>query len=83
MATIFESHFAKQNTSSVSSKPTQSEVEAFGQALKRPEFRAMLCDYVQELSDPVNRSEFTSKLSGFWKISSKWSSGNFESEDSQ
>ena len=62
MATIFDSHFASQNTNSAPLKPTQREVEAFGQALKQPEFRAMLCDYVQEVSDPANREQYKKEM---------------------
>ena len=65
MATIFDSHFrqnAKQNTSCAPLKPTQREVDTFGQALKNPEFRAMLCDYVQELSDPANRETYKKEM---------------------
>ena len=62
MATIFDSHFAKQNTNFAPLKPTQREVETFGQALKSPEFRAMLCDYVQEVSDPQNREKYVEEM---------------------
>ena len=62
MATIFESHFAGQNANSGPLKPTQKEVEAFGQALKHPDFRAMLCDYVQEVSDPTNREQYKKEM---------------------
>ena len=58
MATIFNSGFAGQSTGPATFKPNPREVESLAQALKHPEFRAMLCDYVQEVSDPVNRDQY-------------------------
>lgn len=62
MATIFESNFAGQTNSLGALKPSAREVEAFGQALQQPEFRAMLCEYVQEVNDPANREQYIKEM---------------------
>ena len=62
MATIFNSQFAGQTNGPNSFKPNSRELETFGQALKHPEFRAMLCDYVQEVSDPINREQYKKEM---------------------
>ena len=38
------------------------EVAAFGEALRHPEFRAMLVDYVKEVSDPANRAQYIQEM---------------------
>lgn len=62
MATIFNSHFAGPTTSPGALKPTAREVEALGHALQQPEFRAMLCEYVQEVNDPANREQYIKEM---------------------
>jgi dynein assembly factor 2 len=42
--------------------PSHSELEALGNALKSQEFRAMLCDYAREVSDPKNKALARSEM---------------------
>ena len=64
MATMGSRNFVKTGGScrldEIQATPT--EVEAFGQALKNPGFRAMLCDYVKEVQDPANRETYISEM---------------------
>ena len=62
MATTLNSHFTGHTTDPETFKPNNREVEALGQALKNPEFRAMLCDYVKEVQDPANRELYMREM---------------------
>ena len=62
MATIFNSHFTGHPNSLGAVKPNPREVEALGHALKNPEFRAMLVDYVKEVQDPANREQYMKEM---------------------
>ena len=63
MATLLKNlDFGGNNKASAGLKPSQREVEAIGQALKSPEFRAMLCDYVKEVQDPANQEQYIREM---------------------
>ncbi|KAI5697601.1 hypothetical protein M8J75_012941 [Diaphorina citri] len=41
---------------------TQDELNSIGEALKKEEFRKLLCDYVQEIQNPENRKLYEEEL---------------------
>ena len=57
-STIFEN----SKNHATTRRPTASEVEAFGEALKKSEFRAMLVDYVKEVQDPENQKQYRAEM---------------------
>ena len=64
MATTTEkSGFSDANTRPTPFTPHPKEVEAFGHALRQPEFRAMLAEYAKEVSDPENQKLFREEMS--------------------
>lgn len=41
---------------------TQDELNSIGEALKKEEFRKLLCDYVEEIQNPENRKLYEEEL---------------------
>jgi len=50
-------------------KMSKDEVDKFTKAFAEPEFRKLMADYVEEISDPKNRAEVRSK--GWSKATAK------------
>lgn len=42
---------------------TEDEVKRFSEAMKKEEFRKLLLDYAQEISDPANRELYEREIS--------------------
>jgi len=47
--------------------PTEEEKKRFAECMEKPEFREMLFDYMKEIQDPKNKSQYEEEIKKYEK----------------